>query len=330
MCFRVVFFSIYINDIQAACPELLSFLFADDNSTFLSARNTEELIEKANLEINSLKDWYISNRLSIHPLKSRAMIFYPPTRPPNLNGVDGNYYLPLYIDNNDPNAPAYDFDPDLSQRIELIPNMNEKSFKVLGIYLDHNLNMKEHVKKLRTKIARANFSINQMKHFLDKKHLKLLVNAYVKSHIEYNCNLLSLCNKTTLKPLNMQFKKTIRSLCNAKYRAHTTPLFKKERILPIEQQIQFHALKFMHSYVYEYCPKAFNDTWKFNRHNNNYNTRAKDDFYIERTSMAYFDNHPLFKFPKLWNAMDSYLKTIPDKNEFLRSLKSNLLNNIEN
>ena len=169
----------------------------------MEAKNTEELIEKSNIEINALKDWYLSNRLSIHPLKSRAMIFYPPTRPPNLNGVDGNYYLPLYLDYNDPNAPAYDFDPELSQRIELIPNENEISFRVLGVHLDHNLNMKEHVKKLKTNIARANFTLNQMKHFLDKRHLKLLV----KSHIEYNCSLLSLCNKSTLKPLIIQFKK---------------------------------------------------------------------------------------------------------------------------
>ena len=168
-----------------------------------------------------------------------------------------------------------------------------------------------------------------MKNFLDKKHLKLLVNAYVKSHIEYNCNLLSLCNKSTLKPLTIQFKKTIRSLCNAKYRAHTAPLFKKERILPIEKQIEFHALKFMHSYYYDYCPKSFNGTWKLNKDQNNHNTRARDDFFMERTSLVYFDNHPLYKFPKLWNNMDNYLKQIPEKTEFLKALKTNLLNKIE-
>ena len=255
------------------------------------------------------------------------MIFYPPTRPPDLQGIDGLYYFPLYIDSNDPND-MINYDPNLSERIELIPNREEISIRVLGVQLDHNLNMKEHVKKLRTKIARANFTLNQMKNVLDKKHLKLLVNAYVKSHIEYNCGLLSFCNKSTLKPLEIQFKKTIRILCNAKYRDHTAPLFKKERILPIEQQIEFHALKFMHSYVFDYCPKSFNGTWKYNRNMNQHNTRAKDDFFIERTTMVYFDSHPLYKFPKVWNSLDERLKTIPEKTEFLRETKRWLLNKV--
>ena len=80
--------------------------------------------------------------------------------------------------------------------------------------------MKEHVKKLRTKIGRANFTLNKMKNVLDKKHLKLLVNSYVKSYIEYNCGLLSLCNKSKLKPLEIQFKKTIRILTKAKFREY--------------------------------------------------------------------------------------------------------------
>ena len=165
----------------------------------------------------------------------------------------------------------------MSERIELVPNREENYVKVLGINIDHNLNMKEHVKKLRTKIGRANFTLNQMKNVLDKKHLKLLVNAYVKSHIEYNCWLLSLCNKSTLKPLEIQFKKTIRILSKAKYRDHTAPLFKKEYILPIEKQIEFHALKFMHSYIYDYCPKAFKGTWRLNKDMNTYNTRAREN-----------------------------------------------------
>ena len=74
----VLFFIIYINDIKYACPELLSILFADDNSAFLEAKNIEELIEKSNIELKALNDWYLANKLAIHPLKSRSMIFYPP------------------------------------------------------------------------------------------------------------------------------------------------------------------------------------------------------------------------------------------------------------
>ena len=113
-----------------------------------------------------------------------------------------------------------------------------------------------------------------------------------------------------------------------RYRDHTVPTFKKEYILPIEQQIEFNALKFMHSYYYDYCPKSFKGTWKLNKDMNSQGTRAMNDFYIERVSMAYFDNHPLYKYPKLWNNMDDRLKVIPEKLEFMRELKKDLLNRL--
>ena len=163
-----------------------------------------------------------------------------------------------------------------------------------------------------------------MRNVLDKRHLKLLVNAYVKSHLEYNCNLLTLCNKTTLKPLELCFKKTIRILCNAGYNDHTAPLFKSEGILPVDKLIEYNAIKFMHSYYYKYCPKTFLGTWKLNSEGHNHDTRIKDDFHIEHRALQYFSNFPLFKFPDLWNKLDKSLKIIRDKNEFLRKLKNHL------
>ena len=89
-----------------------------------------------------------------------------------------------------------------------------------------------------------------------------------------------------------------------------------------------HHFKSMHSYIYDYCPKTFKGTWKLNKDMNTCNTRARDDFYMERITMAYFDNHPLYKFPKLWNNLETHLKRIPDKISFLRELKRSLINKI--
>ena len=70
--------------------------------------------------------------------------------------------------------------------------------------------------------------------------------------------------------------------------------------------------------------EAFKGMWRLNKDMNQYNTRDKNDFYNERVIMAYFDNHPLYKFPKLWNNLDSNLKAIPDEITFLKELKRSL------
>ena len=86
---------------------------------------------------------------------------------------------------------------------------------------------------VKTKVSRAIFSLNQMKHILDKKHLKLLYSSYLRSHIDYCCNILCLCTRTALEPLILAQKKAIRIKSGSNFHDHTAPLFKHENILNI-------------------------------------------------------------------------------------------------
>ena len=111
-------------------------------------------------------------------------------------------------------------------------------------------------------------------------------------------------------------------------RAHTAKLFYEEDILPVREMIEYNAIKFMHSYKYDYCPKTFKDSWKYNKSNNSHNTRKKNDFFKERFSLSYFRNHPLFEFPTLWNNLPEHIKIMNKKGEFLRNVKDHLMNRV--
>ena len=93
-----------------------------------------------------------------------------------------------------------------------IPNNDKNSARLLGFHIDNNLNLKSHFKLLNSKVARAVFSLNQIKLLLDNKHLKLLYSTYVKSQIDYCSNLYTLANKGTLKPSFFTLK-----MCNQNY-----------------------------------------------------------------------------------------------------------------
>ena len=71
----VILFLLFINDIQGAALLLLKIFFADDITALISARNLSELITNANVQLKSLVQWYSASRLSIHPLKSKAILF---------------------------------------------------------------------------------------------------------------------------------------------------------------------------------------------------------------------------------------------------------------
>jgi hypothetical protein len=188
--------------------------------------------------------------------------------------------------------------------------------------------LKQHFLSLHTKVARANFSLNQMRNILDKRHLLLLYNAYLKSNLEYSCSLFVLANKGTIRPIFLQQKKSIRTVCNAEFLANTAPLFKQEKILPFDKLIEYNVARFMFNYRNGSQPDFFNGTWKKISEIHDYPVRNADDFHIPYFRNMYLKSHPLFSFPLIWNALPREIKDCNSKREFSNKLLAKLINDI--
>ena len=138
-----------------------------------------------------------------------------------------------------------------------------------------------------------------MKHILDLRHLKLLASAYIKSHIEYCCNVFSLCNQGTIKPLNILLKKTVRIVKNKKRYAHTAPLFKELDMLPVPELIEFNILKIMHKRYYQKLPPSLMEIWERNSDRNDRALRNQYDFFLDHFRLMSYKQHPFFTSPEL-------------------------------
>ena len=320
----VLLFLVFINDIGNATELLLSYLYADDNTCLCSADNLQDLQNITNSELSKLINWYNANKLLIHPAKTKTLLFNPSRTGLNLNNdYLGQPYIEIFLNMNNLNeCNITKITP-----LRLIPNADEKSARLLGIQIDANLDLKYHFELLHRKVSRAIFCLNQMKHILDKAHLKLLYNSYIKSHIEYCCNIFCLANKSYIKPILLLQKRAIRIICGANYRDHTQPLFKHEHILPINELIKFNIFKFMFDYRNDFLPIIFHGTWQ------SCNTpRFRNDFRLAHAnSMRLKDHHPLFAFPSLWNKIDRTLniKNLGGKKEFRQTLFNHLVDTIE-
>ena len=76
LTFGPLLFLIYVSDICDVSKELEFILFADDTNFFLSHKNLNFLIQKANFELIKLTSWFQANRLS-NIKKTKYMIFKP-------------------------------------------------------------------------------------------------------------------------------------------------------------------------------------------------------------------------------------------------------------
>ncbi len=283
-------FLLYINDLPN-CTELFSLLFADDTALTASHEDIDTLHDYVNTEFQKLCYYFRQNKLSLHPDKTKYLCISPS---PNTT-----CNKKLFIDNNNPNQK------DIHNIFELqrVTQYNKiPAIKYLGVYFDPNLNFKFHISQIPKKLSHALYSLCSAKNLFSEKYLKTLYFSIFYCHLTYALEIWSSTNPSFLQPLLTKQKAAIRIIANKKYNDHTEPIFKTLSILPLNDLITHANLKFFHSYVYNYIPSAFVDTWTTNRHNRDNDDRLlrnDDEFFILRFRMDFIARLPLFNLPKI-------------------------------
>jgi hypothetical protein len=152
----------------------------------------------------------------------------------------------------------------------------------------------------------------------------------VHSHIVYCINIYSCATTTNLDKIRLKQKEAIRIITNSQYRAHTIPLFADMSILPLDQLIKYHSLKFMHSFSFNNLPFSFSEMWIKNRARNqnlNLNLRNAEDLFVPPHKLATLKRMPLFNFPRLWN-QENNSKNNPVLHQYLKSVKRALFSTL--
>jgi hypothetical protein len=314
-----ILFLCYINDFWRA-TSLFSVLFADDTTCLAKSHNLRDLTNFVNVELRKIANWFRSNKMALNTGKTKFMIFRTRGKPIDVNDCQVVY---------NSSEIGHDTNPLLVTPIERVHNNgNERSFKLLGVYFDEYLSFDSHVKHLCNKLSKTLYSLNKIKNFVNLDALKKLYYALVHSSICYCINVYGSATKTTLAPLFLAQKKAVRTITRAKYRDHTGPLFKNLEILPLNELITYHRLKFMHNYYFQKLPPSFANLWQTNAARNPARElRNANDYYIPQHRVEIVKRMPLYVFPSIWNA-ENIEKLNPNQFAYLKSLKKRLLSNL--
>jgi hypothetical protein len=315
-------FLIYINDLPNATA-LFSLLFADDTALTASSDNLTELYSFVNTEFRKLCSYFRSNKLSLHPDKTKYLLISPSLAHHQTD-------LQIFLNNNNlnENNPTLIFPLSRVNPTDPVP-----AIKYLGIYFDPQLNFKYHISTISKKLSNALFSLRRVKNLLPPHSLKTLYYSLFHCHLVYGIEIWSCILPSLLKPLLVKQKSAIRCISNSHYNAHTEPLFKSLNILPLPKLILLSNLKFFHSFVYNLIPSTFTNTWLTTleqRHNDGqihllYNLRNNDDYFVPPTRNHSLSRYPLYNLPSLWNDASASVKAIPSKATFSITLKKQFI-----
>jgi hypothetical protein len=317
-------FLLYINDLPL-CTTLLSLLFADDTALVATGEDITELFNRTNKELHKLCTYFRLNKLSLHPDKTKYLFISHQKTHLNVTNT-------LFINNNNPGNN----DPQKIHQLHLVTTTDKvPAIKYLGVFFDPNLNFKYHISQVSNKLSRALYSLRTVKNLLPAQALKTLYFTLFHCHLVYGVEIWSSVPCHVLSPIITKQKAAIRIITNSKYNAHTEPLFKKLSILPLMNLIDHSKLKFFHSFVYNYSPKAFHETWITNRsfrtleHNiSHIELRSDNDFYIPKPRTDFLSRFPLFNFPSLWNETSNILTSTAHKPTFIKLSSQLMIDNL--
>lgn len=270
-------FLIYINDMPGAIKLLVS-LFADDTTIQYSGNNIKELECTINFELNKASEWFIANRLSLHPKKTQFLVITSQyTKTPKLD---------LYI---------------MGTKIEQIGNdFKTKSVKFLGIMVDDKLTWSHHIDKVAAKLRSTLYHLNKIKNILPEKLKLMLYNGLFKPHLEYCLTIYGHCSKTKIKILETLQKRAIRTVYRKNKLAHAEPLFKQAGTLKLEDLYTLNVNTLLRKQIENNLPTNIQNSFSFHHSLNRKKNVFKPDF--PETTLV--DSLPFYLFPRSWNRLE--------------------------
>lgn len=267
--------------------------FADDTTVFHSGPDLNTLFNDINKDLDKLFHWLCANKLCLNVNKSKYMIFSPTTINTNLDIKIRNEVL---------------------KRID--STTDETSLKFLGIHMDEHLTWNAHISAISTKLIRAIFCINKIKHFLPFEALLTLYYSLIHCHFSYG--ILAWGNSHHLDRLIKLQKRAIRIVCVKPYRYHTDPLFKKHNIIKVQDLYQLNVHLFMFDYKNNTLPISFRNCFKTKI--STIRTRNPNQLLRERPRTKFSSRLPLHNFPIINNDLPLQLCTLDKRKPYKKAI----------
>ena len=287
-------FNIYINDITLSVNKLKSVLYADDSCFYLNHTNISTAINIINNELETLGNWFSSNKLTLNYEKSHFVLF---SRKKKIqNNLD-----PIKINN--------------------INITQVRSTIFLGVTLQHNLSWKTHIDLILNKLNKFKAILYLTRNSLNNHSLKLIYFSLVYPSLTY-CSII--WGKAPKKYLNQLFvaqKKIIRTI---KYRDryhHTNTDFIQLNFLKFYDVLKYFALVFVYKSLNNIsCPLNY---FEYSTHT--YNLRRQNNLRApfmrssqSQTSISFFGCH-------LWNDLPLEIRNKPSLGSFKHSVRRRLM-----
>ena len=242
-------FIIYINYFPKCCPNLTTYLFADDANLIYSKKKS--LTSCLDKELMNVPSWMSLNKLALNIRKTQMLQF---------NHTSNVQFMGVYL-------------------------VNDESAKSLGIDIDTKLSFHSHIKHLVKRLSKQLSVIARLRHYVSRGTLLKYYQTFIEPIITYGLLVYGCTSRHQLNDIYIIQKKVLK-LIHFKPQFHPSrKLFFQNGFLIVFELYAMELLNFcLESVRGENCPYFLNSFYRTRF--NVYETRSVSSgaFYHPRTS----------------------------------------------
>ena len=196
--------------------------------------------------------------------------------------------------------------------------------KYLGVWLDKNLSLEDHIQfKIKT-AASSIRNIIAIRDYINTETAKLLATSLVLSHLDFaNCVLIGLPDKCIKRLQRIQNWAAKAVLRRSKFDSSSDAL-QTLHWLPIRERIDFKVLCLVHKCLHDSAPKYLSDLLKVrksSRHTRSGSAHLMLEVPFTRKA-TFADRSFSVAGPRMWNTLPPNIRLIDNFDAFKKSLKT--------
>ena len=200
-----------------------------------------------------------------------------------------------------------------------------KAVRNIGVWIDPELSMKEHVQKVCQSAYIQIRNIGMIRKYLDKQAAEQLVHAFVTSRIDYANALLFGVPKSVTDKLQHLQNIAARVITRTRKFEHITPVLKSLHWLPVLERIEFKILLLVYKALHGLAPTYLSDLILPYQSSRRLRSADENRIFVPSTKLVSFGDQAFAKAgPILWNNLPMKIKQSKSVESFKSAIKTSL------
>lgn len=201
---------------------------------------------------------------------------------------------------------------------------NVSKQKLLGVYIDENLNWSAQIDHLCTSISSKISLLRQLSHYVSRESLKQFYQGYILPLIDYGSVTWDSTSGTNIERLLKLQKRAARIILSAGFDTPSVSMFQELGWLSVGNRLKYNKAVLTYKALNNLAPDYIARLLKPMSQAHSLNLRSTDNgtLHVPRSRTTLYNNAFSSSAPRLWNSLPQEARNSESLNSFKKCLKS--------